>query len=255
MSRLFLAGMAFAAAAIAAPVTFNKDVLPVLQKNCQGCHRPGQIGPMPLLTYQNTRPWAKAIKEAVLTKKMPPWFADPRYGHFANERKLTDSEIAVLVRWAESGAPRARPRTARADRSFPPTDGTSQPDRVFAMPTPYEVPATGVIEYTYFVIPTGFTEDTWVAAAEVLPSNRKVVHHVIAFVRPPGSQWMKEAKPGEPFVPVVHKRDANGAGIGGGAARPPVPIRSAGTYSATSSWWPTCRASSRRTSCWAIPPS
>src|SRR5579859_329212 len=71
-----------------APPTFNKDVLPILQKNCQGCHREGQIGPMALLTYQDARPWAKAIKAAVLTNKMPPWFADPRYGHFANERKL-----------------------------------------------------------------------------------------------------------------------------------------------------------------------
>src|SRR5438132_13977247 len=93
------------AATTSSPVTFNKDVLPILQRNCQGCHRPGQIGPMPLLSYQEARPWAKAIKEAVLTKKMPPWFADPRYGHFSNERKLGQTEIETLSRWVENGAP------------------------------------------------------------------------------------------------------------------------------------------------------
>src|SRR5579872_4872561 len=108
MLRYLVVGLSLGSVALAADLatpTFNKDVLPVLEKNCQGCHRPGQIGPMPLLTYQGTRPWAQAIKESVLTKKMPPWFADPHYGRFANERKLTESEIATLVRWVESGAP------------------------------------------------------------------------------------------------------------------------------------------------------
>jgi hypothetical protein len=195
-------------------VTFNKDVLPIVQKNCQGCHRPGQIGPMPLLTYQEARPWAKAIKTAVLTKKMPPWFADSRYGHFSNERKLTESEINTLVAWTDSGAPEGAAKDRPAPLTFPADNWNIHPDKVFSIPQPYNVPADGVIEYTYYVIPTGFTQDTWVSAAEVLPENRKVVHHVIAFVRPPASQWMKEAKPGEPFIPVVHKRDANGAGIG-----------------------------------------
>ncbi len=214
--RSLAAILAVTAAAMAAtessPVTFNKDVLPILQKNCQGCHRAGQIGPMPLLTYANARPWAKAIKEAVLSKKMPPWFADPRYGHFSNDRKLPDADVATLARWADTGAAEGEAHDRPPAISFPADGWNIEPDKVFAMPKPYEVPSEGVIEYTYFVIPTGFTEDTWVAAAEVLPSNRKVVHHVIAFVRPPGSQWMSEAKPGEPFVPVVHKRDANGAG-------------------------------------------
>jgi len=202
-----------AAAATTSTPSFNKDVLPILQRNCQGCHRPGQIGPMAFLTYQEARPWAKAIKEAVLTKKMPPWFADPRYGHFSNERKLSQTEIDTLARWAEAGAPEGDAKDRPAPPAFPADGWNIHPDKVFAMSQPYHVPANGVIEYTYFVIPTGFTKDTWVAAAEVLPGNRKVVHHVIAFVRPPGSPWMKEAKPGEGFVPVVHKRDANGAGI------------------------------------------
>src|SRR6266487_1364522 len=100
--RLLLAGCATAVAAIAAsnsPVTFNKDVLPVLQKNCQGCHRPGNIAPMSFLSYESTRPWAKAMKTAVVTRKMPPWFADPQYGHFSNDRSLKQEEIATIAEW------------------------------------------------------------------------------------------------------------------------------------------------------------
>src|SRR2546427_7648402 len=90
--------------AMAASVTFNKDVLPILQKNCQGCHRPGEVAPMSLVNYAEARPYAKAIKAAVVTQKMPPWFADPKYGHFANDRRLSAVEIATLSAWADSGA-------------------------------------------------------------------------------------------------------------------------------------------------------
>src|ERR1700685_1723371 len=86
------------------PVTFYKDVLPVLQKNCQTCHRPGQIAPMSFLTYESTRPWAKAIKAAILARKMPPWFVDPHYGHFANDRSLKQVDIETLVKWVDGGA-------------------------------------------------------------------------------------------------------------------------------------------------------
>src|SRR2546421_5269673 len=86
-------------------VTFNKDVLPILQKNCQSCHRPGEIAPMSFLTYESTRPWAKAIKSAVLTKKMPPWFADPQDGRFSNDRSLKPEEIDTLSRWVDESAP------------------------------------------------------------------------------------------------------------------------------------------------------
>src|ERR1700758_5883232 len=106
--RLLLAGLVSTAAAFAASapsqITFYKDVLPVLQKNCQGCHRPGEAGPMSFLTYDSTRPWAKAIKSAVATKKMPPWFADPAHGKFANDRSMSPEEIAVLTTWADNGA-------------------------------------------------------------------------------------------------------------------------------------------------------
>jgi hypothetical protein len=214
VAGLFAGMAAMAATTASTPVTFNQDILPILQKECQGCHRPGEVAPMSFLTYQDTRPWAKAIKTAVLTKKMPPWFADPGYGHFSNERKLTDAKIGTLVRWADDGAPEGSANQRPAPVEFVEGWNIGKPDKVLDMPQPFAVPAQGTIEYQYILIPGGFTQDTWVTAAEVRPGNRAVLHHVIAFVRPPGSKWMKEAKPGVPFVPVVHKRDANGAGVG-----------------------------------------
>ena len=103
MPKVLLVGLiAGMTAAAATPITFNKDVLPVLQKNCQGCHRPGEMAPMSLLTYSDARPWAKAMKQAVATKKMPPWFAEK--GHFANDRSLSQAEIDTIVAWADNGA-------------------------------------------------------------------------------------------------------------------------------------------------------
>src|SRR6516162_8586722 len=99
-------------------VTFNKQVLPILQKNCQGCHRPGEIAPMSFLTYQDTRPWAKAIKTAVLSKKMPPWSADPKYGHFQNDRHLSDADVKALVEWADGGAPEGNAKDKPAPVEF-----------------------------------------------------------------------------------------------------------------------------------------
>src|SRR5712691_7948178 len=108
-------------AALAAPATFNKDVLPILQQNCQACHRPGEVAPMSLLTYTEARPWAKAIKAAVVTQKMPPWFADPKVGHYADERRLSEAEIATLVAWAANGAPEGDAKDKPAPLTF--TDG------------------------------------------------------------------------------------------------------------------------------------
>src|SRR6202034_3138496 len=116
MLRFLASGVVIAGAALArtttgaSNVTFNKDVLPILQKNCQTCHRPGEIGPMAFLDYQGTRPWAKSMKAAVASRKMPPWFADPRYGHFANDRRLSDENIAKIVAWVDAGAPEGDPR-------------------------------------------------------------------------------------------------------------------------------------------------
>ena len=190
-----------AAFAAGSPVTFDKDVLPILQQKCQVCHRPGEIGPMSFLTYESTRPWAKAIKIAVSLHKMPPWFADPRFGHFSNERRLSDSEVQTLVSWADNGAQEGDPKDKPALRTF--RDGWNiRPDVTFQLPKPFKVPARGTIEYTYITVSAPFKEDTWVVAGEIRPTNRSVVHHVIANVRPKGSKWMTQAQLGaEPYAP------------------------------------------------------
>jgi Cytochrome c len=186
--------------------TFYKDVLPILQKNCQACHRPGEAGPMPLLTFEQVRPWAKSIKAAVAARKMPPWFADPAYGHFSNDRRLSEAEIAKIAAWVDAGAVEGNPKDAPAPAKF--ADGWNiAPDLILQMPDALPVPASGTLEYTYVVIPTGFTRDTWISAAEVRPSNRAVVHHITAVIRPRGSPWMKDAKPFVPYVPPKSARD------------------------------------------------
>ncbi len=195
-------GITLSALAIAAPVpTFSKDVAPILQHNCQGCHRPGEAAPMSLLTYQQARPWAKAMKEAVLLKKMPPWPADPKVGHFSNDRSLSDQDRNTLIAWVDGGAPEGNPKDLPKPMAWVEGWNIGQPDRVIEMPKAFDIPASGTIDYQYVIIPLNLTEDRWVEAAEVRPGNRALVHHVIAFIREPGSKWMRDQKPGEVFVP------------------------------------------------------
>lgn len=200
-----LVGVGASAASTSNSVTFYKDVLPVLQRNCQGCHRPGEAAPMSFLDYKSTRPWAKSIKTAVVSRKMPPWLADPHYGKFDNDRSLPEADLKTLVAWADAGAPEGNPKEAPPPLKWVDGWNIGKPDMEFEMPNAFEVQPSGTIEYQYVVLPTGFTEDHWVQMAEVRPGNRAVVHHVIAFLRPKGSKWMADAKPGVPFVP---KREA-----------------------------------------------
>jgi hypothetical protein len=196
----FLLGIAVFAApnTTTGPVTFNKDVLPILQKNCQGCHRPGEIGPMSLLTYNEARPWAKAIKVAVATEKMPPWFADPKYGHFANDRRLSQADVNTLVAWADTGSLEGDKKDAAPPVKF--EDGWNvKPDMVIEMPQDFHVAATGTINYQNIKVKANFPEDMWVVAAEMRAGNPKVVHHGRVIVLPPGATWMKDAKYGEAY--------------------------------------------------------
>ena len=143
---------------------------------------------MPLLTYQSTRPWAKAMREAVLTRRMPPWSADPDFGRFRNDPTLSKEEIKTLAAWSDSGASEGDPKDAPPPRQFLDGWNIGQPDAVFEMPTDYEVPATGAVEYTYVILPTNLKRDRWVQASEARPGNRAVVHHAVAWVRTPGSK-------------------------------------------------------------------
>ncbi len=151
-------------------------------------------------TYAEVRPWAKAIKQSVATRRMPPWFADPAVGHFRNSRRLTEQEIGTLQAWADSGAPRGEERDAPPPVTYTKGWGIGTPDLTLEMPVPFTVPAEGKVDYQYVIIPTGLTEDRWVQAVEARPGNRSVTHHVIAFVRPPGARYARSMKPGQVFT-------------------------------------------------------
>jgi hypothetical protein len=156
--------------------TFYKNVLPIVQAHCQSCHRPGQIGPFSLLDYQSARPWAKAIKSAVATKVMPPWFASSESLHFDNDRSLKQAEIDTMVAWVNNGAPAGEPSDAPPPVQWPQGGWNIKPDVTVDLP-PFPVPATGVLEWENLVIPSPFKEDTWVTSVEILPGATAVVHH------------------------------------------------------------------------------
>jgi hypothetical protein len=186
MKRLLLLPV-FALSASAADlpaITFHKDVEPILQKNCQGCHRPGQVAPMSFLTYQNVRPWAKAMKTAVALRKMPPWFADAQYGPYLNDRSLKQNEIDVISKWADQGAPEGD--TKDAPQAVQWAGGwTIEPDIVVDGPVT-NVPASpknNVVEWITVIMPTGFTKDTWVTSVQIKPEFPAVTHHMcIAYI-------------------------------------------------------------------------
>ena len=164
-------------------VTFNKDVLPILQQNCQSCHRPGQVAPFSLLSYKEARPWAKAMKEAVVSRRMPPWLADPQYGHFLNDRSLKQADIDKVVAWADNAAPEGNPKDAPAPIQWPAEGWSVKPDVVVNLPD-FDVPAKEVLEWQTLVLPAPFKEDTWVTSMEILPSVAEVVHHIcFSFVK------------------------------------------------------------------------
>ena len=180
------------AGASAGEVTFNKDVAPIFFNKCTECHRPGEIAPMSLLTYNVARPWARAIREKVLNREMPPWHADPSHGEFSNDRSLTRREIDTIAAWVDSGAKQGNPADLPAAPNYVEGWSIGKPDVVLTMPQEVTIAASGPDEYQYFAVPTRFTEDRYIQAVEVRPGNRKVVHHLVVFVQPPP---MKTSQP------------------------------------------------------------
>ncbi len=180
--------------------TFYKDVVPILQDHCQSCHRPGEVAPMSLVTYEQTRPWAPSIAKAVQNKMMPPWFADPQFGHFSNDPSLTEQQIATLLAWVKAGVPAGDPHDAPLPPHWSEGWNIAKPDVVLQMPKPVTLPPEGDVEYTYEIVPTHFIEDTWVQMAEVHPSEPQYLHHAVVYVRPPDSNWLRHAPIGTPFT-------------------------------------------------------
>jgi mono/diheme cytochrome c family protein len=178
---LVCAGALPATSAADSHTTYTKDVAPILFRRCVECHRAGEAAPMPLVTYKEVRPWAKAIREKVLERSMPPWLADAAYGHFSNDRRLTPKEIDIIVAWVDAGAPAGDDHDLPPTRKFEEGWSVGKPDVVISLPDEVAVPAEGVVPYRYITVATKFTEDKWVQAAEIRPGNRAVVHHVIVF--------------------------------------------------------------------------
>ncbi len=166
--------------------TFSRDVAPILYANCVVCHRPGQIGPMSLTTYEEVRPWTKSIRQMVADRVMPPWHADPDYGKFSNERRLSDRDVAVIARWIDQGAPRGNPSDLPPAPVFGDEWQLGQPDLVLTFDE-LKVPGGGPDQFHFLVSDVAMPEDRWVQAVEIVPGNRKVVHHVIAWLSRDGS--------------------------------------------------------------------
>ncbi|MBL8207907.1 MAG: hypothetical protein JNM09_26980 [Blastocatellia bacterium] len=176
-------------------VTFSKDVAPIFNAKCAECHRPGEGAPFSTLTYKDVRPWARSIREKVTQKTMPPWHADPHFGTWANDRRLTSAEIETVKEWVEQGAKEGDPRDMPPMPKF--TEGWTigKPDIVIPMPQEFTLEASGPDEYQYFEVDPGFKEDVYVQSAEARPDNRKIVHHIIAFIRPPVANATAKPRP------------------------------------------------------------
>jgi hypothetical protein len=198
----------------APPPTFSKDIAPIFYANCTSCHRPGEIAPMSLLTYKDARPWARAIAAKVADGTMPPWHADPQYGKFQNERRLTDAQKATIAKWVAAGAPEGKntdlpPAPAYAGDGW--TIGT--PDVVLSMQEDYPIPATGDVPYQYFEVPANFSEDRYIQSWEIRPGDRAAVHHIIVSTRPPKEVAEQQAKQQQQAMlnRMFGARPANGA--------------------------------------------
>ncbi len=187
-SGLFLTACALGAPGNQTKPTWAKDVAPIVYNRCVECHRPGEVAPIAFTNYQEVRPWAKAIKECVVTRVMPPWLADPHFGTFRNDRRMSQQEIDTITAWVGAGAPEGDAKDLPALPKFEEGWNIGKPDLVVDIGTDFAVPANGVVPYKYFRVPSGFTEDQWIQAAEVRPGARTAIHHVIVFILEPGQK-------------------------------------------------------------------
>jgi hypothetical protein len=190
---LLLLPAAASAQSAARSVTFTRDVAPILQAKCEACHRADSMAPMSLVTYDEARPWARAIRARVASRQMPPWHIDRTVGiqQFKNDRSLSDDQIDTIVRWVDAGAPMGDPKDMPPPRKWPSdqvwtfADELGPPDLIIKSP-PYTMPAQAQDVWFKPVVPTGVTEPRWVRAIEIRPSTvkgRRITHHALARLR------------------------------------------------------------------------
>src|SRR6185295_9136154 len=195
-------------------VTFTKDVASIMYNNCATCHRPNDIAPMSLLSYKEVRPWARSIKEKVVNREMPPWSPDPAYGEFTNDHRLAQKDIDTVVAGVDQGAKEGNPKDLPKMPDYVADGGweIGKPDAVFQMTEEHVVKPDDPDQYINFFMPTNFKEDVWVQAAEIHPGNRRVVHHVIAFIQTP-QMMAKKAEDAKAKGEKLGKRAAGGSGL------------------------------------------
>jgi hypothetical protein len=179
---LVLACLGLSASAVAEPPTFSKDVAPILYASCVSCHRPGEVAPMSLVSYEDVRPWAKAVRSKVVGREMPPWGADPHYGTFKDDRSLSAAQIATIAAWADGGAPRGRDADLPRMPSFTAGWSHGEPDVVIDMPVEFAIPAEGEVPVIDFFTKAPFTQDVYVKALEVREGTAGVIHHAGVYV-------------------------------------------------------------------------
>lgn len=195
-------------------ITYAKDIAPIIQKNCQPCHRPGQVAPFTLMNYEETKTWAQEIRQVTTERLMPPWKPEPGFGSFKHERRLENEEIKAIAKWVDDGCPMGDLRQAPAPVNYSEGWSLGKPDFIAEMAEEYEVAATGEDEYRHFVIPTNFDKDVFVRALDVQPGNRKTVHHVVVFIdqtgiarkldeRDPGPGYKAFGSPGFPPTSIL----------------------------------------------------
>jgi peroxiredoxin len=168
-------------------VTYSKHIAPIFQARCAECHREGEIAPFPLLSYDDALGWEETILEVIAENRMPPWLANPQHGEFKNDARLSDEEKELIRTWVKNGSPEGDKADLPEPRQFAEGWRYREPDQLIKMnDKAFDVPAEGVVDYQYYVVDPGWDEDKYILSAEARPDNRAVVHHIIAYVLPPG---------------------------------------------------------------------
>ena len=227
IAAVFVASIIFSVAAGAADVpTFNKHIAPLLYQHCATCHRPGEVAPFSLLTYEDAAKRAKLIASATERRFMPPWKPEPGYGKFANERRLTDDQIALIRAWAENGAPEGDPGDKPPLPAF--TDGwqAGKPDQILAMPSSFAVASSGHDLFRCFLLPLNLDRDVYVSGTEFRPGNRRIVHHALVYVDTTGAARARAGRDGGGGYPCFGGPGVPGVNLIGGwvpgtVAQPP----------------------------------
>jgi len=169
-------------------ITYTKHIAPIFNNHCMRCHRDGEIAPFNLTNYEDVLGWEDTILEVIDEGRMPPWFANPDHGEFANDASLSGEQKDLILTWVENGMPKGDPEDLPPAPQFTVGWQIPSPDQIIQMPKPFSVPAEGVVDYQNFIIDPEWNEDKYIVAAEARPQNRSVVHHILLYVIPPGDQ-------------------------------------------------------------------